>query len=138
MAAAVWVGDPRGGQKYPMKGVTINGRYYSQVFGSTMPGPIWRDSLIGALEGTPKTPWNLNTLNGVNPGGHGNEITATKDKCAGLEDEELVECETKASKKKYAKELKSGALIIDKKTGKVIPNPEATVPETEPSTTPAP
>jgi membrane peptidoglycan carboxypeptidase len=58
MAAAVWVGDPRGGQKYPMKNVTINGRT-TQVFGSTMPGPIWRDSLIGALEGTPKTALGL-------------------------------------------------------------------------------
>ena len=125
MAAAVWVGDPRGGQKFPMKGVTINGRYYSQVFGSTLPGPIWRDSLIGALEGTPRTPWNLNTLNGINTGGHGNTITATKDKCAGLEDEELIECETESSIEKYAAEIASGLLIIDPLTGKVIPNPNA-------------
>jgi membrane peptidoglycan carboxypeptidase len=123
MAAAVWVGDPRGGQKYPMKGVTINGRYYSQVFGSTMPGPIWRDALVGALEGTPETPWDLNTLNGVNAGGHGNEITATKDKCAGLEEEELIVCETEAATEKYAAELASGVLIIDPLTGKAIPNP---------------
>ena len=139
MAAAVWVGDPRGGQKYPMKNLTINGRYYSQVFGSTMPGPIWRDSLIGALEGTPKTPWDLNTLNGVNAGGHGNKITATKDKCAGLEDKELIECNTKASLKKYAKEIASGLLIIDPLTGKVIPNPNppAPKPSSSPSTTPS-
>ncbi|MGA0002527.1 MAG: transglycosylase domain-containing protein [Candidatus Nanopelagicales bacterium] len=123
MAAAVWVGDPRGGQKYPMKGVTINGRYYSQVFGSTMPGPIWRDALVGALDGTPETPWDLNTLNGVNAGGHGNEITATKDKCAGLEEEELIVCETEAATEKYAVELASGVLIIDPLTGKAIPNP---------------
>lgn len=123
MAAAVWVGDPRGGQKYPMKGVTINGRYYSQVFGSTMPGPIWRDALVGALDGTPETPWDLNTLNGVNAGGHGNEITATKDKCAGLEEEELIVCETEAATEKYAAELASGVLIIDPLTGKAIPNP---------------
>ncbi|MEN9717013.1 MAG: Penicillin-binding protein [Actinomycetota bacterium] len=125
MAAAVWVGDPRGGQKYPMKGVTINGRYYSQVFGSTMPGPIWRDALVGALEGTPETPWDLNTLNGVNAGGHGNEITATKDKCAGLEEEELIVCETEAATEKYAAELASGVLIIDPLTGKAIPNPNS-------------
>jgi membrane peptidoglycan carboxypeptidase len=125
MAAAVWVGDPRGGQKYPMKGVTINGRYYSQVFGSTMPGPIWRDALVGALEGTPETPWDLNTLNGVNAGGHGNEITATKDKCAGLEEEELIVCETEAATETYAAELASGVLIIDPLTGKAIPNPNS-------------
>jgi membrane peptidoglycan carboxypeptidase len=128
MAAAVWVGDPRGGQKYPMKGVTINGRYYSQVFGSTMPGPIWRDSLMGALEGTPKTPWDLNTLSGVNPGGYGNTITATKDKCAGLEAVELIDCQNK----KFEAELASGAMIIDPLTGQAVPNPAA------PAVVPAP
>jgi membrane peptidoglycan carboxypeptidase len=138
MAAAVWVGDPRGGQKYPMKGVTINGRYYSQVFGSTMPGPIWRDALVGALEGTPETPWDLNTLNGVNAGGYGNKITATKDKCAGLEDEELIECESEAAAKKFAAELESGAMIIDPLTGKAIPNPNAPAVVTDPLTTPVP
>jgi membrane peptidoglycan carboxypeptidase len=138
MAAAVWVGDPRGGQKYPMKGVTINGRYYSQVFGSTMPGPIWRDSLIGALEGTPETAWDLNTLNGVNAGGHGNKITATKDKCAGLKDEDLIECNTEISKKKYKNELEAGTVIIDPTTGKVIPNPNAPVVTPDPNASPAP
>ncbi len=103
-----------------MKGVTINGRYYSQVFGSTMPGPIWRDSLIGALEGTPETAWDLNTLNGVNAGGYGNKITATKDKCAGLEEEELVACKSKSALKKYAAELAAGTYILDPATGQII------------------
>ena len=138
MAAAVWVGDPRGGQKYPMKGVTINGRYYSQVFGSTMPGPIWRDSLIGALEGTPETAWDLNTLNGVNAGGYGNKITATRSRCAGLDSVALVKCETDYSTKKYAAELASGVLIIDPLTGKVKPNPNAPTTPPEPSATPVP
>jgi membrane peptidoglycan carboxypeptidase len=138
MAAAVWVGDPRGGQKYPMKGVTINGRYYSQVFGSTMPGPIWRDSLIGALDGTPKTPWNLNTLSGVNPGGFGNKITATKNKCAGLEKKELIACETKSTTKKYKDKLASGELIIDPLTGKAIPNPNPPIVEPVPTEIPTP
>ena len=30
MAAAVWVGDPRGGSAYPMKNITINGVHYDQ------------------------------------------------------------------------------------------------------------
>jgi len=136
MAAAVWVGDPRGGQKYPMKNLTINGTYYSQVFGSTMPGPIWRDALIGALAGTPETPWNLNTLSGVNPGGFGNEITATKDDCMGLEKKDEIECYTKKSEKKYKKELADGSMIIDPKTGKAIINPNPPVPEPEPTTEP--
>jgi membrane peptidoglycan carboxypeptidase len=52
LAAAVWVGDPRGGYAHPMKQVTIAGKYYDQVFGGTLPGPIWRDSMKIALKGT--------------------------------------------------------------------------------------
>jgi membrane peptidoglycan carboxypeptidase len=123
MAASVWVGDPRGGQTHPMKNVRINGQYYGQVFGSTMPGPIWRDALRGALEKVPATAWNLTTLNGINPGGFGNKITASKDVCAGLEDEELIACETEQAEEKFADELESGEMIIDPLTGKAIPNP---------------
>ena len=65
LAAAVWVGDPRGGQQYPMKNLRINGRYYSQVFGSLMPGPVWREAMRGALEGMPGTKWQLTTLFGL-------------------------------------------------------------------------
>ena len=49
LAAAVWTGDPRGGYGHPMQNVTINGRYYSQVFGSTLPGPIWKQAMSAAL-----------------------------------------------------------------------------------------
>jgi membrane peptidoglycan carboxypeptidase len=128
MAASVWVGDPRGGQTHPMKNVRINGQYYGQVFGSTMPGPIWRDALRGALENVPGTPWNLITLNGINAGGYGNKITASKDVCAGLEDEELIECETEQAEEKFADELASGEMIIDPLTGKAIPNPALVTP----------
>ena len=128
MAASVWVGDPRGGQTHPMKNVRINGQYYGQVFGSTMPGPIWRDALRGALQKVPATPWDLKTLNGIRPGGFGNKITASKDVCAGLEDKELIECETEQAEEKFADELESGVLIIDPLTGKAIPNPAIVAP----------
>ncbi len=49
LAAAVWSGDPRGGFKHPMDNVTIGGRYYDEVHGSSIPGPIWRDAMDGAL-----------------------------------------------------------------------------------------
>lgn len=49
IAAAVWVGDPRGGFAHPMKDITINGQYYRQVFGGTLPGPIWKASMEAAL-----------------------------------------------------------------------------------------
>jgi hypothetical protein len=120
-----------------MKGVTINGRFYSQVFGSTMPGPIWRDALVGALEGTPETAWDLNTLNGVNAGGHGNEITATKSKCAGLEDQELADCQSKSALKKYAAELAAGTYVIDPVTGQIIdPLTGQVIAETKPAVAP--
>jgi membrane peptidoglycan carboxypeptidase len=38
-AAAVWCGDPRGGQKYPMRNMTINGKHYAQVYGATTARP---------------------------------------------------------------------------------------------------
>ena len=57
LAGAVWVGDPRGGTKYPMENLTINGQYYRQVFGSTLPGPIWKQAMSGALAGSPPAPW---------------------------------------------------------------------------------
>jgi membrane peptidoglycan carboxypeptidase len=67
LAAAVWVGDPRGGFAHPMKDVTINGTYYRQVYGGTLPGPIWRDSMEIALQGTEprafdvRNKWGLTT-----------------------------------------------------------------------------
>jgi membrane peptidoglycan carboxypeptidase len=76
IAAAVWSGDPRGGFKHPMDNVTINGRYYDEVYGSSLPGPIWRQAMLGALEGEPaelfdlEAKYNLKTARngGVNGG----------------------------------------------------------------------
>jgi len=65
LSTAVWVGDPRGGFQYPMKNVYINGSYYGQVFGSTLPGPIWRDAMQGALANTPAETFELQTLFGL-------------------------------------------------------------------------
>ncbi len=65
LAAAVWVGDPRGGFRYPMHNITINGTYYQQVFGATLPGPIWQAAMTGALANTAATPFDLQTLFGV-------------------------------------------------------------------------
>ena len=68
LAAAVWVGDPRGGFRYPMKDVTVNGTYYRQVFGGTLPGPIWKDAMASALLGTPPTTFTLVSDWGLKPG----------------------------------------------------------------------
>ena len=69
VAAAVWVGDPRGGFGHPMKNVTINGEYFDQVFGSSLPGPIWRDTLLAYLANTPPTAFDLQPAQGVQQGG---------------------------------------------------------------------
>ena len=60
VAAAVWVGDPRGGFKYPLKDITINGKYYKQVYGSTMAGPIWKTAMLTAHENLRKRGFKLN------------------------------------------------------------------------------
>ncbi|NQU37265.1 MAG: transglycosylase domain-containing protein [Actinobacteria bacterium] len=59
IAAAVWSGDPRGGFKHPMDNVTINGSYYDEVYGSSLPGPIWRQAMLGALSGEPAENFDL-------------------------------------------------------------------------------
>jgi membrane peptidoglycan carboxypeptidase len=73
VAAAVWVGDPRGGFAYPMKNVTVNGVYYSQVFGGTLPGPIWKASMEAALASRTPKDFQLNSRWGLRParGVHG-------------------------------------------------------------------
>ncbi|MFM9135695.1 MAG: transglycosylase domain-containing protein, partial [bacterium] len=67
LAAAVWVGDPRGGFKYPMTDVTINGTYYSYVTGGQIPGPIWREAMTAALANLVPTAFDLLTPFGIGP-----------------------------------------------------------------------
>ncbi|MEO3886539.1 transglycosylase domain-containing protein [Nonomuraea sp. B5E05] len=55
LAGAVSIGDTRGAQKHKLNGVTIGGRYYSSVFGASIPGPIWKDTMLLALKGVPET-----------------------------------------------------------------------------------
>jgi membrane peptidoglycan carboxypeptidase len=50
LASAVSLGDPRGPVKYPLSGETMNGRRYGSVFGATIPGPIWKATMIEALK----------------------------------------------------------------------------------------
>ena len=38
---------------YPMRDVTINGTYYSAVYGRPIPGPIWKAAMLGALADVP-------------------------------------------------------------------------------------
>lgn len=67
VASAVWVGDPRGGFAFPLKDITINGKYYRQVFGGTLPGPIWRESMLAASANLPIVNFDLRTRFTVAP-----------------------------------------------------------------------
>ncbi|MET8334837.1 transglycosylase domain-containing protein [Streptosporangium canum] len=49
LAGAVSLGDPRGSRDHKLSGVTIGGRYYGAVLGASIPGPIWRDTMLAAL-----------------------------------------------------------------------------------------
>jgi membrane peptidoglycan carboxypeptidase len=71
LAAAVWAGHPDAPKQYPMRAVTINGTYYSYVFGSSLPGPIWREAMLGALADVPFstfTPLNPELIDGATLG----------------------------------------------------------------------
>jgi membrane peptidoglycan carboxypeptidase len=54
MASAVWVGDPRGGYKHPLRGVCLGEGCYAQVYGADVPAPIWRETMTEALRGVPE------------------------------------------------------------------------------------
>ncbi|MEV4749832.1 transglycosylase domain-containing protein [Streptosporangium sp. NPDC049248] len=67
LASAVSVGDPRGAFGHDLIGVTIGGRYYSYVYGASIAGPIWKNSMINALRGvspTSFTPVNMERFGG--------------------------------------------------------------------------
>ncbi|MFC4529743.1 transglycosylase domain-containing protein [Sphaerisporangium dianthi] len=51
LAGAVSLGDPRGSYTHPLRGVTIGGRYYGEVFGATISGQIWKATMLDALSG---------------------------------------------------------------------------------------
>jgi membrane peptidoglycan carboxypeptidase len=47
-ATSVWIGDPRGGQRYPLRDVRAYGQTFGTVYGRSIAGPIWH-SLMTAL-----------------------------------------------------------------------------------------
>jgi membrane peptidoglycan carboxypeptidase len=54
LATAVWAGNPSppsGG--YPLVNRTIGGRYYGNVCGGCLPGPIWKQTMTDALANSP-------------------------------------------------------------------------------------
>jgi len=65
---AVWVGDPRGGFRYPLTSVRLYGRTLSSVAGATAAGPIWANVMKAIHARLPVagfTPVNANQVNGI-------------------------------------------------------------------------
>ncbi|GGK49191.1 carboxypeptidase [Planomonospora parontospora subsp. parontospora] len=58
LAGAVSLGDPRGSTAHKLRGVTIGGHYYGAVFGASISGPIWKDTMMAALKGVRATPFH--------------------------------------------------------------------------------
>jgi membrane peptidoglycan carboxypeptidase len=55
LASAVAVGDVRGGEQYPLEDTVVGGRHYGIVYGGTLPGPIWQETMRGATADLPAT-----------------------------------------------------------------------------------
>ncbi|HEY5202207.1 MAG TPA: penicillin-binding protein [Acidothermaceae bacterium] len=51
LASSVWVGNPD--STVPMRAITVNNKKYAEVFGATLPGPIWQLAMKGALANQP-------------------------------------------------------------------------------------
>jgi membrane peptidoglycan carboxypeptidase len=65
---AVWLGDPRGGFKYPLSSVRLYGQTISSVAGATAAGPIWTNIMKAIHKKQPVetfTPVNANQINGI-------------------------------------------------------------------------
>lgn len=62
-AAAVWVGDPRGGSAHPLVNVTAFGRKHSYVYGATIAAPVWHDSMQAISTGLPVIPLGAGNVN---------------------------------------------------------------------------
>ncbi|MFC4121343.1 transglycosylase domain-containing protein [Nonomuraea zeae] len=67
LAGAVSIGDPRGSQEHGLNNITIGGRPYASVFGASIPGPIWKNTMINALKGT--AAMNFTPVNNARFGG---------------------------------------------------------------------
>jgi membrane peptidoglycan carboxypeptidase len=55
LSTSVWIGDPRGGQQYPLTSdVRIFGRNFTSATGEDIAAPVWRNIMDRLHEGLPK------------------------------------------------------------------------------------
>ncbi|MEV0354042.1 transglycosylase domain-containing protein [Nonomuraea sp. NPDC050680] len=69
LAGAVSIGDIRGAQEHKLNNITIGGRYFGSVFGASVPGPIWKDTMLAALKDI--EPTSFQPINSARFGGCG-------------------------------------------------------------------
>ncbi len=55
---AVWLGDPRGANKYPLNNVQAFGRTFANVYGADISGPIWNGIMESILKDEPNVPFS--------------------------------------------------------------------------------
>ncbi|MFN2538427.1 MAG: transglycosylase domain-containing protein [Mycobacteriales bacterium] len=58
-AAAVWMGDPRGGFGHPLLDLDVNGRHYERMYGGDLPAQVWAQLIVGAPGGRQGQPFQL-------------------------------------------------------------------------------
>jgi membrane peptidoglycan carboxypeptidase len=64
-AAAVWVGNPEGGQAHPVRNIRVYGRTVYSAVGGSVAGPIWKDTMVRATAGLPNAPFPARPAEGV-------------------------------------------------------------------------
>ena len=52
-ATSVWVGDPRGGFRYPLQNFYAYGQYIARAYGGSVAGPIWERIMAGLHQNLP-------------------------------------------------------------------------------------
>jgi membrane peptidoglycan carboxypeptidase len=52
-ATSVWIGDLRGGQRYPLHGIEAYGHFIGTVYGRSVAGPIWQQLMTALHTGLP-------------------------------------------------------------------------------------
>ncbi|MEI8057198.1 MAG: penicillin-binding protein [Actinomycetes bacterium] len=69
-AMSVWIGDPRGGQKYPLHNIEAYGHQFGKVYGRTVAGPIWHEAMLALHASLPVEPFAApatTSLTGLTP-----------------------------------------------------------------------
>lgn len=71
LSTAVWMGDPRGGFKYPLTGgIRYGGRMVYDVFGSDIAAPLWQSIMSRAMVNMPVEDFSYSSV-GALPSGNG-------------------------------------------------------------------